>query len=122
MICHFRACLPRVVFLCLMLLFGQAAAQGQTPPSPPAGMTQAQYDELVKSVGQSVLQTLADKGLVAKSSVPPAAAPSGADAETVLAQKLVAAFSEIPRFLSGYPAIGWDLARLADRLDLTASG
>jgi hypothetical protein len=68
MICNLRACLPRVVLLCLCLIQGQGHAE--TDP-PPAGMSQAQYDELVKSVGQSVLQTLAEKGLVAKSAIDP---------------------------------------------------
>jgi len=119
MIRSFRTCLPHVLLLCLCLILRQA--QAQTNP-PPAGMSQAQYDELVKSVGQSVLQTLAEKGLVAKSPAAPAPAnPSDTDAETLLARKVVTAFGEIPGVLAGYPAIGSDLARLPDRLDLTAA-
>jgi len=59
----------------------------------------------VKSVGQSVLQTLAEKGLVAKSPAAPApqirAIPMR---RTLLAQKVVTAFGEIPGVLAGYPA------------------
>ena len=59
-----RSCLSGAVLLCLFLPgIGQADAQTKSPP--PAGMTQQQYDELVKSVGESVLQTLTEKGLVA---------------------------------------------------------
>src|SRR5262245_17490042 len=67
-----RSCLSGVVFIFLSLLVGQADAQTNSPP--PAGMTQQQYDDLVKSVGESVLQTLTKKGLVAKPSGSPLAA------------------------------------------------
>ena len=67
MSCDIRSCLSGVVLILLSLVVGQADAQTNSPP--PAGMTQQQYDELVKSVGESVLQTLTEKGLVAK---PPA--------------------------------------------------
>ena len=55
-----RSCLLGVGLLCLSFGVGQADAQTKSPP--PAGMTQQQYDELVKSVGQSVIQTLDRKG------------------------------------------------------------
>ena len=63
---NIRSCLTGLILLCLSLVVGQADAQ--TDPSPPAGMTQQQYNELVKSVGVSVLQTLTEKGLVAQPS------------------------------------------------------
>src|SRR5689334_15664493 len=81
-----RRCWLRALLLCLCLITGAARADTTPPPpAPPPGMTPQQYDALVKSVGESVLQTLEAKGLVAKT--PPAAAPaaaSGTDAEAVL--------------------------------------
>jgi small-conductance mechanosensitive channel len=116
-------CRPGLLVLCLCLIAGAARADATPPPSPPAGMSQPQYDALVKAVGESVLQTLQEKGLVAKAApAAPPASPSTADAEAVLAQKMTAAFARIPAVLAGYRDIGQDLVRLFDRLDLRASG
>jgi hypothetical protein len=67
--------LSGVVFLCLLMLLGPAHAQTkaheQTKSPPlPAGMTQQQYDELVKAAGESVVETLSEKGLIARSPAP----------------------------------------------------
>ena len=59
MSCDIRSCLSGVVLILLSLVVEQANAQTKSPP--PAGMTQQQYDELVKSVGESVLKTLTDE-------------------------------------------------------------
>lgn len=113
----------RILLLCLCLLAGAARADtAPPPPTPPAGMTAQQYDVLVKAVGESVLRTLEAKGLVART--PPAAtpAPAATDAEAVLAQKMTAAFADIPRVLGGYRDIGRDLVQLFDRLDRSGAG
>ena len=49
------------------------AVSADAAAPPPAGMTQQQYDDLVKAVGQSVVQTLTEKGLVAS---PASSAPA----------------------------------------------
>ena len=115
-----RSCLSGLLLMFLTLVVGQAEAQ--TKP-PPAGMTQQQYDELVKSVGQSVLQTLEEKGLVAKVVAAPSAfKPSGAEGEKPLAEQVVAIVGRIPKILAGYPDIGTDLVQLGERLDQTSVG
>ena len=82
-----RSCLLGVGLLCLSLAVGRA--DEETKPPPPAGMTQQQYDELVKSVGQSVLQTLTEKGLLAKPSAPPSEAKLvEVDKETLVAKRV----------------------------------
>jgi hypothetical protein len=86
-------------------------------------MTQQQYDALVKAVGESVVQTLEKKGLVAKAP-PVGAAPASSSphVEEVLADRIVAAIVEIPSVLAGYRDIAIDLVRLSDRLDLSGGG
>src|SRR5215472_1789547 len=119
MISHMRTCWPWVLLLCLCLITRPAKAD--TPPSaPPAGMTQQQYDALVKAVGESVVHTLEKKGLVAKAPPAAATASSSPDVEEVLANKVVAAIPEIPSVLAGYRDIAMDLVRLSDRLDLSS--
>src|SRR5438132_312365 len=120
MSCDFRSCLSGVVLLFLCLVVGQADAE---TPSPPAGMTQQQYDELVKSVGQSVIQTLTEKGLVAKPPTPAATAkPGELEEETLAAERVVKIFGEVPKVLSAYPEIATDWAQLSDRLDRSGAG
>ena len=48
--------------LLIFVVMAAVRVDAQTKP-PPAGMTQKQYDELVKSVGESVMQILRAKGL-----------------------------------------------------------
>jgi len=86
-------------------------------------MTQQQYDELVKSVGESVLQTLTEKGLVAKPSASPSAAkPIEVDEEALVAERVREALGEVPKVLGRYPEVWTDLAELPNRLDGTTAG
>jgi small-conductance mechanosensitive channel len=96
----------------------------QTKPSPPlAGMTQKQYDELVKSVGESVIQLLKTKGLVSAQSVPTSLAkPADVDFEVLVADGTREALAKIPQVLGGYPAVWVDLAGLGKRLDAASAG
>ncbi len=106
--CFMRCCRTGIALLFLALAGGRAAAEG---PSPPAGMTQQQYD-----------QTLTEKGLVAKP--PPAAAAKPADAgdDTLLAERVVAILGGVPRIVAAFPDVATDLAQLAERLDRTNAG
>ncbi len=116
-----RSCLSGVVLILLSLVVVQANAQTKSPP--PAGMTQQQYDELVKSVGESVLQTLTEKGLVAKPAAPPSAAtPAEVDEEALVANRVREALAEVPRVLGRYPEVWTDLSELPNRLDGTPAG
>src|SRR5689334_2652969 len=114
------SCLSGVVLL-FLLVVGQADAQ--TNSRPPAGMTQQQYDELVQSVGESVLQTLTDKGLVAKPSASSSEAkPIEIDEEALVAERVREALGEVPKVLGSYPEVWTDLANLPKRLDGTPAG
>jgi small-conductance mechanosensitive channel len=117
-----RVSLAGFVLLCLSLVFGPAYAQTQPPP-PPAGMTQQQHDELVKAVGQSVLQTLTENGLIAKAPAPASAPKLGEVADEDLAvDRIVSILREVPVTLAGYSAVWANLAQLSERLDRTADG
>jgi small-conductance mechanosensitive channel len=109
----------------VLLIFVVMAAdrvEAQTKP-PPAGMTQKQYDELVKSVGESVIQILRAKGLVpAPPAAAPMAKPADVDMEELVADKAREALREIPKVLGGYPAVWTDLANLPTRLDAADAG
>jgi moderate conductance mechanosensitive channel len=119
--CDIRSCLSGVVLILLSLVVEQANAQTKSPP--PAGMTQQQYDELVKSVGESVLKTLTEKGLVAKPAAPPSAATSvEVDEEALVANQVREALAEVPMVLGRYPEVWTDLAELPNRLDGTPAG
>ena len=121
MSCDIRSCLFGVILIFLSLVVGQADAQTNSPP--PAGMTQQQYDELVKSVGESVLQTLTEKGLVAKPPASPSEAkPIEIDAEALMAEHIREAIGEIPKVIGGYSEVWTDLAELPNRLDGTPAG
>jgi moderate conductance mechanosensitive channel len=111
--------LTGLIVLFLALVTGGLGAAETA--SPPAGMAQQQYDELVKAVGQSVIQTLTDKGLVAKPAAAPAAASDTAD-DTVLAERVAAILAEIPTVLGSYPDILTDMGQLWGRLDRSGSG
>jgi len=120
MSCIIRSCLTCIVFIILVLASGQAGAQTK---SLPAGMTKEQYDALVKSVGESVLQTLTEKGLLSKPGAAPTAAQGPAvDAEALAAERVRAELGEVPKVLAAYPEVGADLAGLPGRLDGTAEG
>jgi hypothetical protein len=120
-------CLSGVVFLCLLMLLAPALAQtrahSQTKsPSLPAGMTQQQYDELVKAVGQSVVETLNEKGLIAKSPAPTSKLKSTElEEEETVVDRVVSVLRKAPTALAGYPAVWANISRLPDRLDRTAA-
>ncbi|MGL4967892.1 MAG: mechanosensitive ion channel family protein [Inquilinus sp.] len=116
-----RARLSGVVLMLLSLVVGQANAQTNAPP--PAGMTQQQYDELVRSVGESVIQTLTEKGLVTQPPAPPVAAnPIETDEGTLMAERVRETLGEVPKVLGGYPDVWTDLSGLPTRLDRTIAG
>jgi hypothetical protein len=80
----------------------ETKAHSQTKPPPlPAGMTQQQYDELVKAVGQSVVQTLTEKGLIAKSPAPTSKLkPTELDGEETVVDRVVSVLRKVPTALA----------------------
>jgi small-conductance mechanosensitive channel len=87
-------------------------------------MTQQQCDELFKAVGQSIiLQTLTEKGLIAKSPAPTSKLkPNELDDGETAADRVVSVLRKVPAALAGYPAVWANISRLPDRLDRTAAG
>ena len=109
--------------LLILVFMAAVRVEAQTKPPPPAGMTQQQYDELVKSVGESVIQILRAKGLVpAPPTAGSTAKPADVDVEVLVADKAREALREIPKVLGGYPAVWTDLADLPTRLNATDVG
>jgi moderate conductance mechanosensitive channel len=116
-----RSALSGVVVVILCLVVGQT--QAQTKPPPPAGMTEQQYDDLVKSVGQSVIQILSEKGIISNPSTPARAAkPVDVDEEALVATRVRDALREIPVVLGRYPDVWTDVGGLPNRLDGAPTG
>ena len=70
----------RTLALALTLALGLCvSAEAQTPPAPPAGLSQEQFDSLVDSISNSVSEKLKAEGAHAPA---PAAAPAAAPAES----------------------------------------
>jgi len=114
--------LAALAFLYPVLLLGPAQAQ-KAPTAPPAGMTQEQYDALVKSVGQSVIETLAEKGLVAKTPASDSTSnASDATSSDSTSDQISTVMHRIPAAIGGFPEVWVNLAQLPERLDRTADG
>src|SRR5262249_57541714 len=100
----------------VMLIFVFMAAirvEAQTKSPPPAGMTQKQYDELVQSVGESVIQIFRAKGLVpAAPAAGSTAKPADVDVEAMVTERVGDALRQIPVALGGYPTVSPDLPDL----------
>jgi small-conductance mechanosensitive channel len=114
-----RSCIV-AIGLFLPLMFA-ASVDAATPP--PAGMTQQQYDDLVKAVGQSVIQTLTEKGLVtAPPASPPSAKPAPAREEAQLVGRIRNILDSIPTVMGGYPELWGELSLVPERLDQPSTG
>ncbi len=114
------------VIRCLIVSIGLflpslLAASADAAAPPPAGMTQQQYDDLVKAVGQSVVQTLTEKGLVASPASPTSATPARNE-EQLLAERIRTTVDAIPTVLGGYSEVEAELSLLPERLDRTSAG
>jgi small-conductance mechanosensitive channel len=101
-----------------------AAAFAESNPPPPAGMSQQQFDDLVRAVGQSVLKTLSEKG-VAVGKPPPAVADTAETDDTTPSRvdEVANLVFKVPGILeTGYPQIFANLSNLPARLDRSAAG
>ncbi|MGH6880478.1 MAG: hypothetical protein ACREFM_06140, partial [Hypericibacter sp.] len=112
-----RSCVVAIGLL-LPPLFA-VSADAATPP--PAGMTQQQYDDLVKAVGQSVIQTLTENGVVPAAPVA-AAKPAPAGEEAQLVGRIRNIIDSIPTVMEGYPELWGELSLVPDRLDQPSTG
>ncbi len=128
----------RILALALMLALGLGVpAQGQTSASPPAGLSQQQFDSLVDAISNSVSEKLKAEGTHAPTAAPaaaPAAAESKSKSKAAPPPKIVrvepktgpdpfAAFIDgTVRVANAIPTLGTELARISGLLDQRAAG
>jgi len=129
-----RICTAGTVWLTLLALglllaiFAPPRALAQVPPSPPAGMSRQQFDDLVDAISKSVAERLKAQSSPAADSAKTQPAPAG-NADTAIARS----FSGAPDALSllvrhagevidAIPGVGTDLRRIYGLLDQRAIG
>jgi hypothetical protein len=128
----------RTLALALTLALGMGVpAQAQTPASPPAGLSQQQFDSLVDAISNSVSEKLKAEGAPAPAAAPapaPAAAESKSKSKAPPPPKIVrvepktgpdpfAAFIDgTVKVAKAIPLLGTELARIAGLLDEKPAG
>ncbi|WIM09172.1 mechanosensitive ion channel family protein [Enhydrobacter sp.] len=65
-----------VVLAVLLLIGGMGIGRAQAPETPPAGLTQQQFDALVEAISNSVTEKLKAQGMTASPPAPAAPAPA----------------------------------------------
>ena len=125
--------------LALVLLFGAAGAGAQTPATPPAGMTQDQFNSLVDAISNSVTEKLKAEGTHAAPAAPPAATHAesssskskgkGAPAPSIVVTPISTGPGPVAIFIDhagnvvrAVPALGAKLASIPGLLDQSAAG
>jgi small-conductance mechanosensitive channel len=114
----------RIVFSCfvvlsLLLTVMMSTASAQANPAPPAGMSQADFDALVREVSESVARSLAEKG------IKPQAAPAEevvADVGETFAAEVESVVENIPRVVGALPILPGQTYRILSRLDRSPAG
>jgi small-conductance mechanosensitive channel len=103
--------------------FAANTTDGKIPQQPPAGISQKQFEELVKAVSESVLKTLSDNGVRLALPAPPAAGGEADDAVPSKVDEVAGLIFKVPSVIgTGYPRILANLSNLSDRLDRSAVG
>jgi small-conductance mechanosensitive channel len=112
-----------LLFVISLTLFAHSSLAQAPPHTTPAGLTQQQFDELVRVVGQSVLKTLSEKGFIANKPAPDAKSPDETDDEESFADQLATVLLKVPATVkAGYPKIWANLSGLPSRLDRATAG
>ena len=116
----------RTASLLVSLLFTLAiGAHAQTTvPTPPAGMTQQQFDALVERISNAVVDRLKKEGVVAPTAVEPAKpeAAAGPEADALANDQATAFVARARLALTAFPELWHNLMRIPDLLDKSASG
>jgi moderate conductance mechanosensitive channel len=116
----------RMIVLATILLVGNIVeVSGQAPPTPPPGMTQAQFDAMVEAIGKAVADRLRSEGAIATPA--PASAPPRAPAPppatgNVVADQLAAFVDKAEHVFQGAPVLGSNLAAINRLLDERSRG
>jgi small-conductance mechanosensitive channel len=110
----------RMIVLATILIVGNIVeVSGQTPPTLPPGMTQAQFDALVDAIGKAVADKLKNEGAIATPRPAPAPPPA---AGNVVADQLAAFVDKAEHVLQGAPVLGANLAAITSLLDESNQG
>jgi small-conductance mechanosensitive channel len=110
-----------LAIICMTFLGQHVLAQSQPRPAP-AGLTQQQFDEIVTVIGQSVIKTLTEKGLIVGKPAPAIKSPDETDDDESFADHLGSILLQVPATLKGgYPKIWANLSSLPARLDRDAN-
>ncbi len=109
-----------MIVLATILIVGHIVeASGQTPSSPPPGMTQAQFDAMVDAISKAVADKLKKEGAIATPPPEPAAPPP---AGNVVADQLAAFVDKAEHVFEGAPVLGSNLAAITSLLDESGRG
>ena len=130
----------RTLALAMALALGMGIpAHAQTPASPPAGLSQQQFDSLVDAISNSVTEKLKAEGAHAPAAAPaPAPAPAAAEPKSkskappppkIVRVEPKAGHDPFAAFIDGtmkvahaLPTLGTELARIPGLLDQQAAG
>lgn len=127
--CSARSCLPAarplrtlvlwlfILSMSLVVLPSMAAAQANT--APPAGMSQSDFDALVREVSESVARSLAEKG------IRPQPAPSQEETSDIgeaFAAEVESVVENMPRVVGTLPILPEQTYRIFSRLDRSPAG
>lgn len=108
-----------IVLVMSLFVGGIAQVYGQTPPSPPPGMTQEQFDSIVDAIGKALILKLKSEGVLSATEVSP---PQSQVASNVVADQLAAFLVKSEHSMRAVPTLGKYLASIPDHLDESERG
>jgi small-conductance mechanosensitive channel len=114
-----RALLLCFVVLSLALAVLPTMASAQATPAPPAGMSQSDFDALVREVSESVARSLAERGIKPQ---PAEAEEAVADVGEAFAAEIAGIVGNLPRVIGALPILPEQTYRIFSRLDRSPAG
>jgi small-conductance mechanosensitive channel len=114
----------RTLMLCLLVLSVTLAvltsiASAQANPAPPAGMSQSEFDALVREVSESVARSLAERGIKPQ---PAPAEEAVADVGEAFAAEVAGVVEKLPRVVGALAILPEQTYRILSRLDRSPAG
>jgi moderate conductance mechanosensitive channel len=101
----------------LVVLPSMATAQANT--APPAGMSQSDFDALVREVSESVARSLAERGIKPQ---PAPAEEAVADVGEAFAAEVAGVIEKLPKVVGALPILPEQTYRIMSRLDRSPAG
>ena len=120
-----HGCWPYGLLVVSLLFTLAIGANAQTTaPTPPAGMTQQQFDALVDRISNAVVDRLKREGAVQPAPVEPTKpeAAAGPEADALASDQATAFVARARLALTAYPALWHNLMRVPALLDKSPSG